>query len=44
MDQARIGDHIWWVSSVEKFKAHYPGWRLTYDVPAILKAIHAACV
>lgn len=44
MDQARIGDHIWWVSSVEKFKTHYPDWRLTYDVPAILKAIHAACV
>lgn len=39
----RIGDHIWWVSSVEKFKAHYPAWRLTYDVPAILREIHAAC-
>jgi len=39
----RIGDHIWWVSSVEKFKSHYPGWQLTYDVPAILEEILQAC-
>lgn len=39
----RIGDHIWWVSSVEKFKSHYPGWRLTFNVPVILKEIYAAC-
>jgi CDP-paratose 2-epimerase len=44
VDDNRIGDHIWWISSVEKFKAHYPDWRLTYDVPAILKEIHAACL
>jgi len=42
LDQPRIGDHIWWVSSVEKFKAHYPDWRLTYDVPAILREIYTA--
>jgi CDP-paratose 2-epimerase len=41
-DENRIGDHIWWISSVEKFKAHYPGWNLTYDVPAILKEIFQA--
>jgi CDP-paratose 2-epimerase len=33
----RIGDHIWWISDVSKFKAHYPGWDLTYTVPDILK-------
>ena len=38
----RIGDHIWWVSSVEKFKSHYPHWNLTYDVPAILGEIYTA--
>jgi CDP-paratose 2-epimerase len=41
-DDNRIGDHIWWVSSVEKFKAHYPGWSLTYNVPAILEEIFRA--
>lgn len=33
----RIGDHIWWISDVSKFKTHYPGWDLTYTVPDILK-------
>lgn len=42
-DENRIGDHIWWISSVEKFRAHYPGWSLTYDVPAILEEIFRAC-
>ena len=40
----RIGDHIWWISSVEKFKSHYPDWQLSYDIPAILREIYAACV
>src|SRR5690606_27976944 len=22
----RAGDHIWWISDVRKFQAHYPGW------------------
>jgi CDP-paratose 2-epimerase len=37
----RIGDHIWWISDVSKFQAHYPNWRLKYDIVAILKEIHA---
>jgi len=39
----RIGDHIWWIGSVEKFRAHYPEWSLTYDVGRILREIYAAC-
>lgn len=38
-DQNRVGDHIWWISDIRKFRAHYPDWCLTYDVPAILKDI-----
>lgn len=38
----RIGDHIWYVSDLSKFKAHYPGWDLKYDVKDILTEIHAA--
>jgi CDP-paratose 2-epimerase len=38
----RTGDHVWWVSDVGKFAAHYPGWRLTYDIPSICKAIFEA--
>jgi CDP-paratose 2-epimerase len=36
----RIGDHIWWISDVQKFKNHYPGWELTYTVTDILKEIY----
>jgi CDP-paratose 2-epimerase len=35
----RIGDHIWWISNVEKFQKHYPDWSLTYKVSDILKEI-----
>lgn len=35
----RIGDHIWWISDVSKFKRHYPEWNLTYTVPDILQEI-----
>src|SRR6185436_9587319 len=26
----RIGDHVWYVSSVQKFRCPYPQWRLRY--------------
>ncbi len=32
----RIGDHIWWISDVSKFKSHYPGWNHKYDLKDIL--------
>jgi CDP-paratose 2-epimerase len=35
----RIGDHIWWISDVQKFKDHYPSWNLTYTVQDILEEI-----
>jgi CDP-paratose 2-epimerase len=35
----RIGDHIWWISDVSKFKQHYPEWSLTKDINAILSEI-----
>ena len=37
----RIGDHIWYISDLTKFKTHYPGWKQKYDVPRILQEIHA---
>ncbi len=37
----RIGDHMWYVSDLAKFRAHYPDWELRYDCPSILAEIHA---
>jgi CDP-paratose 2-epimerase len=44
VEDNRIGDHIWWISDVKKFKTHYPEWKHRYDLTGILKEIHAACV
>jgi len=41
-DENRIGDHIWYVSDVSKFKEHYPDWDFEYDIDAILKEMCAA--
>ena len=40
----RIGDHIWWISDVSKFKTHYPGWNWKYDLTDILVQIKEATV
>lgn len=37
----RVGDHMWWISSLHKFQQHFPDWSLTYDVPAILHEIYS---
>ena len=42
VEDNRIGDHIWWIGDVRRFQAHYPDWRLTYDIRAMLKEIHDA--
>ena len=38
----RIGDHIWYVSDVSKFKNHYPNWELTYDIDTTLQEMITA--
>lgn len=32
----RIGDHIWYISDVTKFKEHYPNWEYKYDIDMII--------
>jgi CDP-paratose 2-epimerase len=39
-DQNRIGDHMWWVGDLRRFEQHYPGWKLEYNVPQILRGIY----
>jgi len=38
-DQARSGDHIWWISDVRKFQQDYPGWSYRYDLQRIIEEI-----
>ena len=39
VDKPRIGDHIWYISDVSKFKSHYPRWDYTYDIDQTIAAI-----
>ena len=39
MESNRIGDHIWWISDVSKFKGHFPAWDLTRSIADILEEI-----
>lgn len=38
-EENRIGDHIWWISDVRKFKSHYPAWDYKYGIKEILVEI-----
>lgn len=40
VDDNRIGDHIWWISDISKFKSHFPGWDLSKNVKDILYDIY----
>lgn len=36
----RIGDHIWYISDVSKFKSHYPNWNYKFDLESTLVEMH----
>ena len=36
----RIGDHIWYISDVSKFQAHYPEWHYKFDLEDTLVEMH----
>jgi CDP-paratose 2-epimerase len=38
-DTARVGDHICYISNMNKFKSHYPAWEITKDLKTILSEI-----
>jgi CDP-paratose 2-epimerase len=42
VEDPRLGDHQWYISSMARFRSHYPQWRQTYDVPKILREIYEA--
>jgi hypothetical protein len=38
-DEARTGDHIWWISDVRRFQSDYSRWRYRYDIEEILAEV-----
>jgi CDP-paratose 2-epimerase len=43
-DEARIGDHQWYVSDFSAFERDYPEWQLTFGIEDVLRDIHASNV
>ena len=39
-ETSRVGDHIWYISDLSKFKSHYPEWNYKYDLKNTLVEIH----
>jgi CDP-paratose 2-epimerase len=42
VDEARKGDHICYISNLGKFKSHYPNWRVSRSMDAILEEMTAS--
>jgi len=40
-DANRVGDHICYISDLSKLRAHFPNWKMRYDLPRILEEIAA---
>ena len=35
----RKGDHVWWISDIDKYRKHYPEWNFSYDLKKIISEI-----
>ena len=35
----RVGDHIWYISNLSKFKKHYPNWKQKYNTKKIIEEL-----
>ncbi len=35
----RVGDHIWYISNLKKFRAHYPKWKQKYNTKKIIEEL-----
>ncbi len=38
-DDNRVGDHMWWISDVSKFRRDYPNWEYSYGIRDIVEEI-----
>ncbi len=39
IETPRVGDHIWYISNLSKFKKHYPKWKQKYNTKKIIKEL-----
>ena len=36
LTENRVGDHVWYVTNMKKFKKHYPNWKQKYSTVSII--------
>ena len=36
---SRVGDHIWYISDIKKFRKHYPNWKQKYGTKKIIEEL-----
>ena len=39
LKENRVGDHIWYISNMKKFKKKYPGWKQKYSTKRIIEEL-----
>ena len=39
IQKPRIGDHIWYISNLSKFKKDYPNWKQKYNTKKIIEEL-----
>ena len=39
LNKNRVGDHIWYISSMRKFKRHFPNWNQKYSTKKIIREL-----
>jgi CDP-paratose 2-epimerase len=39
-DANRVGDHIWYISDMAKFRSHYPGWQQRYGLRELVEEMY----
>ena len=39
-EKNRVGDHVWYISDISKFKKHYPDWEYKYSLKNIFEDIY----
>jgi CDP-paratose 2-epimerase len=39
LKKPRVGDHIWYISNLSKFKKHYPNWKQKYNTKKIVEEL-----
>jgi len=44
VDEARTGDHRWWISDLAEFGRDYPEWKVRFGIEEILTQIHETSV